>query len=228
VTCSGIGHRYLVDGSEVVALHRVDLAIEPGSSTAIVGSSGSGKSTLLTLLAGLQRPTEGTIRVGATDITALDERSLLRLRATRLAVTPQNPDRNLLPYATAIGNVLFAQRGPRSHGRTELPDAAELLAELGLRHVAETRCDRLSGGERQRLALATALATDPTVLLADEPTSQLDQGNRRAVARLLAGASRDRGITVLAVTHDHDLAEQLDRSVRIADGRLEPADAEQL
>ncbi|RKR73993.1 ABC transporter ATP-binding protein [Frondihabitans australicus] len=222
VVCTGLRHEYVVDGSPVVALDDVSLRVEAGATAAIIGPSGSGKSTLLTLLAGLQRPTAGSVFVGETDLTALDERRLLRLRATRLAVVAQNPFRNLLPYGTCVDNLLFAQRAPRSHGRSDLPAIEPLLDEIGLSRVAGTRCDRLSGGERQRLALAAALATGPSVLVTDEPTSQLDSVTGAAVADLLVSTAVSRGVTVIAVTHDTALASRMDTRFRIADGRLVP------
>ncbi|AMM21472.1 hypothetical protein AX769_16695 [Frondihabitans sp. PAMC 28766] len=223
ITCAGLRHEYVVDGEPVPALDGIELTVPGGTSAAIAGPSGSGKSTLLTLLAGLQRPTSGTIHLGETDLTALSERELLRVRATRLAVVAQNPYRNLLPYASSLDNLEFAQRAPRSHGRRDLPALLPLLDELGLAHLAGTRCDRLSGGERQRLALAAALATGPTALVTDEPTSQLDHVNRAAVADLLVAICAGRGITVVAVTHDRDLASRLGRTVTIDSGRISEA-----
>lgn len=220
VTCTAIRHHYDVDGDTVLALDNVDLTVPAGTTAAIIGPSGSGKSTLLTLLAGLQRPTSGTIHVGNTDLTALSERELLRVRATRLAVVVQNPYRNLLPYASTLDNLHFAQRAPRSHGQRRLPAFSPLLGELGLTHLADTRCDRLSGGERQRLALASALAVGPTVLVTDEPTSQLDESNRSVVADILAGMAETHGITVIAVTHDPVLASRLAVTISLHDGRI--------
>ncbi len=222
VVLTALRHEYVVDGSAVLALDNLSIRVDAGTTAAIVGPSGSGKSTLLTLLAGLQRPTSGTIHLGETELTAASERELLALRATRLAVVAQNPLRNLLPYGTCVDNLRFAQRAPRSHGRRSLPEVEPLLDEIGLTAVASTRCDRLSGGERQRLALAAALATAPTLLVTDEPTSQLDQVNAAAVGEILVAAARDRGVTVIVVTHDVALADRLDRRFTIADGRIVP------
>jgi putative ABC transport system ATP-binding protein len=220
VTCSDLRHHYEVDGKNILALDGIDLDVPAGTSAAIIGPSGSGKSTLLTLLAGLQRPTYGTIHLGNTNLTASTERELLHVRATRLAVVAQNPYRNLLPYGTCVDNLTFAQRAPRSHGRRNLPPIEPLLRDLGLMLVANTRCDKLSGGERQRLALAAALATGPTVLVTDEPTSQLDDANRTRVAELLTALSAARGITLIAFTHDTVLAGCLDRTITLHDGRI--------
>jgi putative ABC transport system ATP-binding protein len=186
----------------------------------VIGPSGSGKSTLMTLLAGLQRPTAGHIYVDADDLTALPERELLRVRAERLGVVVQNPTRNLLPFGDAEDNVRFAQRGPRSYRRRGLPDPAGLLRDLGLDHLSGPRADRLSGGERQRLALAVGVAGAPGVLLADEPTSQLDHANRDRVTDMLTLIAERFGTTVIAVTHDPDVAAGLSRTVGIHDGQL--------
>ena len=214
-------HRYrLGDGEEVVALDEVELEVPAGTSAAVVGPSGSGKSTLLTILAGLQRPTSGQAFIGDLELTALDEVALLAVRGQQLAVVAQNPYRNLLPYATGIENLRFAARGARARGRTGIPDPRELLDRLGLGAVADSRTDRMSGGERQRLALGAGLASNPEVLLADEPTSQLDEANRDVIASLLARIRHDFGVTVLVVTHDPAVAAGLDRRFAMNAGRL--------
>jgi ABC-type lipoprotein export system ATPase subunit len=221
-----LSHVYSVDGAEVFALQEVDLEFAAGGTTAILGPSGSGKSTLLTLLAGLQRPTSGRILLDAAnaapvDLTRLPERDLLRVRAEQLSVVVQNPVRNLLPYGDAQDNIRFAQRGPRSYARRRaLPDPAELLAELGLDGLRGTRADQLSGGERQRLALALGVAAAPGVLLVDEPTSQLDARNRDRVTELLTVINQRLGTTIIAVTHDPEVAAGLGRSISISEGRI--------
>jgi putative ABC transport system ATP-binding protein len=220
VRCVQLRHVYRVDGEDLVALDEVAFTVAPGTSAAVVGPSGSGKSTLMTLVAGLQRPTSGRIIVGETDLTRLSERALLRVRAGQLAVVAQNPSRNLLPYGDAIDNIRFAQRGARSYGRTGLPEPAELLDRLGLRSLEGARADRLSGGERQRLALAAGIASAPGVLLADEPTSQLDATSRDLVVELLRRINTEFGTTVIAVTHDPDVAHRLGRTLTIDEGRL--------
>ncbi len=220
VRCEQLRHVYRVGDEELVALDDVDLALEPASIVAIMGPSGSGKSTLMTLLAGLQRPTSGRVFVGEDEISALTERELLRVRARHLGVVVQNPSRNLLPFGDAADNIRFGQRGARSYGARDLPAPGELLARLGLDHLAGSRADRLSGGERQRLSLAVGMASLPGVLLADEPTSQLDLANRDRVTELLRRIGTEFGTTVIAVTHDPDVAAGLGRTVAISEGRL--------
>jgi ABC-type lipoprotein export system ATPase subunit len=207
---------YEVDGEQVHALRGVDLEVAAGESVALLGPSGSGKSSMLTLLAGLQRPTSGRALLGGQDVTAMTERQLLALRARHVGVVVQGPARNLLAYANAEDNVRFAQRAAR--GRSMRPPA-ELLASLGLSHVRRSRLGALSGGEQQRLSLAVGLAGAPDVLLADEPTSQLDAENRGHVVDMLVSAAAG-GTTIVIVTHDEHLAAQVDRAIYLRDGEV--------
>jgi len=219
VRCEHVRRVYDADGDEVVALDGVTFDLPAGSATAIIGPSGSGKSTLMTILAGLQRPTSGHVFVGDTDLTTLSEAGLLTLRASSLAVVVQNAHRNLIPYGSADDNLRFAQRG--AVRQRALPNRGDLLAQLGLGALADVRVDRMSGGERQRVALATGLATDPAVLLVDEPTSQLDETNRDAIVELLRVINTEQGVTIITVTHDPIVAHRLGRSIAISDGVID-------
>lgn len=212
---------YEVDGEQVHALRGIDLTIAAGESIALLGPSGSGKSSLLALLAGLQRPTSGRALVGGYDVSALSERELLVLRAREIGVVVQGPARNLLPYANAEDNIRFAQRAVPRDRRSGLRSATELLEALGLGHVRRSRLGALSGGEQQRLSLAVGLAGAPALLLADEPTSQLDAVNRAHVVDLLSTAAAE-GTTIVLVTHDEHLAQQVDRSIHLRDGQVVP------
>lgn len=220
VELESAAHIYRTPSLEVFALRGVDLAVSPGQTVALVGPSGSGKSTLLLLLAGLLRPSAGTVRVAGQDLGKLGERDLLALRRTHVGVLLQGSGRNLLPYASVEENLTFAQRRTRLRPAERRRRRAEVLAAVGLDTAGRRRAALLSGGEQQRLALAVALAAAPSVLLADEPTSQLDEPNARLVAGLLRD-TRDRfGTTVIAVTHDERLAEGFDRTVAMRDGRI--------
>jgi putative ABC transport system ATP-binding protein len=218
VRCADLGHVYHVDGEDVVALHDLRLTIYAGESVAIFGPSGSGKSTLMTLLAGLRRPTSGQLYLGGDDITRMTERDLLRLRGQRIGVVVQKPGRNLLPYGTAEENIRFAQSGAGRYRRRTLPQPADLLTRLGLQELSGQTAGRMSGGEQQRLAVALAMAGAPGLLLADEPTSQLDTANRDRVVELLRRISSEFGTTVVAVTHDSEVAQALGRKITITDG----------
>jgi ABC-type lipoprotein export system ATPase subunit len=224
VVCEQVTHVYSDDaGAEVVALERVDLQVGAGDAVALVGPSGAGKSTLLTLLAGLVRPTAGRVVVAGTDLGRLSERELLRVRAQSLGVVLQTPGRNLLPYASARTNVGFAQRSSTASraGRADEVDA--LLEAVDLLPWARTAARHLSGGQQQRLALAVALAGDPPLLLADEPTSQLDRATGEIVLRLLLRAREQRGTALVVVTHDPEVSRRLDVEHTILDGRLHTA-----
>ena len=221
VRCETVRHVYRdTDGAEVVALDDVDLEVAPGQAVALVGPSGSGKSTLLTVLAGLVRPTSGRVSIAGTDLAGLGERALLGLRARSLGVVLQTPGRNVLPYASARRNVAFAQRAGDGSRDARRSEADALLDAVGLLPQAATAARHLSGGQQQRLALAVALAGDPPLLLADEPTSQLDRATGEIVLELLLRAREERGTALVVVTHDREVSARLDVEHAIADGRL--------
>jgi putative ABC transport system ATP-binding protein len=224
VHCASVHHVYQVDGNDVLALDDVDLTVRAGEGVAVLGPSGSGKSTLLTLLAGLLRPTSGRLYIGADDISAMTERDMLAFRANQIGVVVQGPGRNLLPYGTAEDNIRFAQRGVRRFRRAEGADPTDLLERLGLGALSGQVSGRMSGGEQQRLAVALAMSNSPGLLLVDEPTSQLDRPNRDRVVELLRTVTARFGTTVLAVTHDSDVASALGRTVTIERGRIDDRD----
>ena len=216
--CEDLCHVYESAAGPAVALDGLTMTVGAGESLAVLGPSGSGKSTLLAVLAGLLRPTSGRVYVGGDDITAMNERELLELRAQRLGVVLQDPPRNLLPYATAEDNVRFAQRGVRGFRRASLPGPGELLDALGLADLAGRPVAAFSGGEQQRLAVAMGMANSPGLLLVDEPTSALDARSREAVVALIGAIGRRFGTTVVVVTHDPDVARGVGRSITITQG----------
>lgn len=221
VVCDHVSHTYRDDaGTEVTALDEVDLVVAPGEAVALVGPSGAGKSTLLTMLAGLARPERGSIRVNDHEITGMSEGALRRLRAREIGMVLQTPGRNVLPYATARENVIFAQRSGKVGRADRRAEAAELLDTVGLAQHMDRPARFLSGGQQQRLAVAVALAGQPAVLLADEPTSQLDRHTGDAVVELMLAARERRGTTLVVVTHDHHLSDALDVAYTIHDGTL--------
>jgi ABC-type lipoprotein export system ATPase subunit len=229
VACHGLVHIYRLEGNDVVALSGVDLDVAAGEVVGLLGPSGSGKSTLLNLFAGLLRPSAGRLTVGTHEIARMDERGLARMRAGDVGVVLQGAMRNLLPYASPIDNVRFAQRGARRLGRdtsdedeapTLLLEPDEVLGLVGLGDVATTGLAQLTPGQRQRLAVAVGLAGRPGLLLLDEPTSQLDHEGRDEVLTAVMDVNRDLGTTVVAVTHDPDVAQRLPRTVTIRDGRV--------
>ncbi len=220
VRCDSVVHIYRAAGLEVVALRGVDLAVAPAETVALLGPSGCGKSTLLSLLAGLLRPSAGQVLVAGRDIGRLGERELLGLRRSTVGVLLQNAGRNLLPYASAVDNLTFAQRGADRRRRARRARAAELLEAVGLPDAANKPVHALSGGEQQRLSVAVSLANGPSVVLADEPTSQLDAASATQVVGRLRLA-RDRwGTAVVVVTHDPLVASAMDRTLTMRDGRV--------
>jgi len=216
----GVVHLYEHEGADIVALRGVDLDIAAGEMVALLGPSGMGKSTLLRLLAGLMRPSAGQIWVGDTELSRLSRRGLQELRASEISYVLQETGRNLLPFATAAQNVWFAQRGGRRSRPRPTPDPVELLGMLGLAEVAHRRVAELPRGVQQKVALAAGVACSPRLLLADEPTSQLESAARAQVVALLRAINHQLGTTVILVTHDPAVAGAFPRSLIIRDGRV--------
>ncbi len=218
VVCSGLVHVYPGEEDAIVALRNVDLVVRGGEMLALLGPSGSGKSTLLALLSGLLHPTGGKVLVAGHDLSRMDERALSRLRSTELALLLQDPLHNLLPYATAIENLAFAQRGARSRRWPLRYTPAELIDVFDLGAVARRPVHQLSGGEQQRVAMASVVSTSPRVVLADEPTTQLDHAGRDRLMAALRRAHDLTGATVIVVTHDPAVAAALPRTLTISHG----------
>jgi ABC-type lipoprotein export system ATPase subunit len=224
IVCDNLVRIYKTEGVEVVALQGLDLLVGKGELIAIVGASGSGKSTLLNVLSGLDVPTAGVARVAGTDLLSMTHRDRLRYRREVVGFVWQQTGRNLLPYLTAKENVLLpmrvAGRAAAARGRRARSDRAdELLDLLGVAGCAGRRPAELSGGEQQRVAIAVALANRPQVILADEPTGELDSEGSEQVFEALRGVNRELGVTAVIVTHDPAVSEQVDRTVGIRDGR---------
>ena len=210
---------YRMEGVEVRALDGIDVTVGRGDSLAIMGPSGSGKSTLLGLLGGLDRPTSGSLKFAGREATRLSDDELARVRNQVVGFVFQNFQ--LLPRTSALGNVglPLVYRGI---GRAERRRrATEALEGVGLGHRLQHRPSQLSGGEQQRVAIARALAAEPAMLLADEPTGNLDSRSGEEVLELLARLRAERGVAVVVVTHDADVARRFDRTVLVRDGRLE-------
>jgi putative ABC transport system ATP-binding protein len=218
VEALGVSKVYRLDGVEVRALDGVDLVVERGDSVAIMGPSGSGKSTLLGLLGGLDRPTSGTMRFDGRDITGLSEDELASVRNQVVGFVFQSFQ--LLARTPAVANVglPLVYRGLGRGERRRL--ATEALQSVGLGHRLQHRPSQLSGGEQQRVAIARALVTEPAMLLADEPTGNLDSRSGEEVLDLLARLHGDRGLAVVVVTHDQGVAARFRRRVTLRDGRL--------
>lgn len=219
IRLTSVSRRYGDGDGGVSALDGVSLGFEQGTFTAVMGPSGSGKSTLLQCAAGLDRPTSGSVRLGATELTALSERRLTLLRRERIGFVFQSY--NLLPSLTAEQNVVLPLRlaGHRI-SRASKARAREALRRVGLDERARHRPAQLSGGQQQRVALARALITRPEVLFADEPTGALDSRTGREVLTLLRALVDTEGRTIVMVTHDPVAASYADRVVFLVDGRV--------
>jgi putative ABC transport system ATP-binding protein len=205
--------------NKVAAVDGISLRIEQGQFASIVGQSGSGKTTLLSLLGALEKPTSGSIEVDGQDITKLGDHSLIRYRARKIGFVFQSY--NLVPNLTAIENVMLPMLFTHVPKLQRQARAQELLTRVGLMSDKQSRKPgRLSGGEQQRVAIARALANQPTLILADEPTGNLDSKNGEIVFRLLRDLSRSEKTTVVIVTHDQSIADKADKVFRLSDGKL--------
>jgi putative ABC transport system ATP-binding protein len=201
---------------KVRALDRINLTVGTGEFVAVTGPSGCGKSTLLSLLAALDVPDSGTIRIGPYDLGHLADPDRFRRQEVGLVFQLHN----LLPRLTVLENVEIVMMGSDRPHSERTGHAKELLSELGLAGLADRRPPQLSGGERQRVAVARALANDPSLLLADEPTGSLDSRSVETVLTLFEALRSDRGVTVLLVTHDDDVAASADRTISMLDGKV--------
>jgi putative ABC transport system ATP-binding protein len=213
--CDSLGRTYLSGGRELTVLKDISFQVGPGGFVAVVGPSGSGKTTLLGLLAGLDRPTTGRVRLDGEDLGRLDEDALARLRGEKVGFVFQAFQ--LIPTLTARENVQvpLELRGDRATGVAD-----ELLSRVGLAERGHHYPAQLSGGEQQRVALARAFSNRPRILFADEPTGNLDATTGAGIIDLMVELNRDLGTTLVLVTHDLDLAGRARRTIRLADGRI--------
>ena len=219
VRAVGLTRRYKMGDSSVDALRGVDLAIAHGEFVALVGPSGSGKSTVLNLIGGLDRPTSGEVWINGTELSASDERALTRHRRQHVGFVFQSF--NLLSRLTAEENVALPLMFSGVPEKERLARARELLEQVGLGLRLDHRPTQLSAGGQQRVAIARALVGQPALLLADEPTGNLDTTTGAEIMSLLKELNQERGLTLLVVTHDPEVAAFADRVVRLRDGRVE-------
>jgi ABC-type lipoprotein export system ATPase subunit len=219
IACDNMVKIYKVADLEVVALQGLDLLVDRGEFIAIVGASGSGKSTLMNILAGLDVPSAGKATVAGHDLLGMNAAERTRYRRRVIGFVWQQTGKNLLPYLSAVENVevpMILDGTPGKHRRAR---ALELLELVGLADRAAHRPNRLSGGEQQRVAIAVALANAPEVLLADEPTGELDTKTSHELFDMMRAINHDLGVTIVVVTHDPLVSGQVSRTVAIRDGR---------
>jgi len=211
---------YKTKDAEVLALQGLDLVIERGEMMAIIGNSGSGKSTLLNMIGGLDKPSAGRLFVDGKDLFKLKEKELTDYKAVTVGFVWQNNARNLIPYLTALENVMMPMQFNSVNAiRFKRMRALELLDLVELGDKYKHRLSQLSGGEQKRLAIALALANSPTVLLADEPTGNLDTRSTKIVLDMLRDINKELGTTIVIVTHDSEVSKSVERVVRIRDGK---------
>ncbi|HEX5402598.1 MAG TPA: ABC transporter ATP-binding protein [Pseudonocardiaceae bacterium] len=219
VVCDQLVRIFTADGVEVQALQGLDMLVSERELTALVGASGSGKSTLLSILGGLDKPTAGTVRVAGHNLAELGPSEWLDYRRHTVGFIWQQTARNLVPYLTAHQNAQLPMKFAGVRRKARRDRALELLETVGVGYCRDRYPRQMSGGEQQRVAIATACANDPRLLLADEPTGELDSHTAGDVFGALRAVNRDLGTTVLIVTHDIEVAGQVDRTIAIRNGR---------
>lgn len=217
ILCEDLVRIYSTDGVEVQALQGLNLRVDPGDVVALVGASGSGKSTLLNILSGLDKPTGGRALVSGVDLLSMTRQQRISYQRHVVGFVWQQTSRNLLPYLTAAENIALPLVISNRKHRQDRVD--ELLEVLDIADCRDRRPTQMSGGQQQRTAIAVALSNDPSVLLADEPTGELDDAMSAEVLEAMRDASTRLGVTVLIVTHDPTIADHVQRTVQIRDGR---------
>ncbi|MGB1253272.1 MAG: ATP-binding cassette domain-containing protein [Candidatus Promineifilaceae bacterium] len=220
ISCEGLIKQFSLGDTEVIALQGLDLTVQAGEMIGIVGVSGSGKSTLMNVLGGLIQPTAGRARVGEYDLLNLKGRALDRYRREEIGFVWQQGARNLIPYLSAVENIVYPMTLAGRSKRERQARAAQLLEMVGLSGRANHHIPTLSGGEQQRIAIGVALANEPLILLADEPTGELDTATSLKIYAMLRELNETLGLTILIVSHDPTIARHVDRVVLLRDGRL--------
>ncbi|WP_063795901.1 ABC transporter ATP-binding protein [Peterkaempfera griseoplana] len=219
IECASLVRIYRTAKLEVQALQGLDLRVAEGEFTALVGASGSGKSTLLGILSGLDSPTAGSVKVAGRELAGLSRRERLAYRRETVGFIWQSPPRNLLPHLTSLENVALPQTYLGVSCKARRTRALDLLETMGVAYCRDRVLGQMSGGEQQRVAIAVALANKPAVLLADEPTGELDSDSAAQVLAALREAGAEHGVTTLIVTHDEGVSGQVQRTIAIRDGR---------
>ena len=220
IDCRDLFKIYKRADLEVVALRGLDLSVESGELIAVIGTSGSGKSTLLNILAGLDRPSAGQVLVGTRDLLDVSDSDLVMYRRLEVGFVWQATARNLLPYLSVSDNIELPMALTGQPSKARRAWSEELLESLGMADKAKRFPYQLSGGEQQRAAIAVGLANKPPLLLADEPTGELDTENADAIFEMIRGLNRSYGVTVVTVTHYAGVSQFVDRVVHIRDGRI--------
>lgn len=220
IICDGLVKIYKTDELEVMALQGLDFKIRKGEILAVIGKSGSGKSTLMNIIGGLERPTAGKIIVDGTNLSDMREQQMVDYRKNFVGFVWQKSSRNLFGYLTSKENIENALNFTKMSNAEKSQKAKELLEMVGMTHKSNSYPSELSGGEQQRIAIAVALANNPKILLADEPTGAVDTNTGNRILEVFHELNQKLGITIIIVTHDMRLASKVDRTVMISDGKI--------
>ena len=220
VVCDNLVKIYKTDEVEVMALQGLELVIYRGEIISIIGKSGSGKSTLMNIIGGLEHQTAGSIVVDGINLSEMSERDMVKYRKKKIGFVWQKSSRNLYFYLTALENIEVAMNFTKTSAAEKRQKALKLLEMVGLLHKKDSYPAQMSGGEQQRAAIAVALANDPDILLADEPTGAVDSATSNVIQDLFRKLNKEMGLTIIIVTHDISLAAKVDRVVMISDGKI--------
>lgn len=220
IVCDGLVKIYKTTEIEVMALQGLDMVIKKGEFMSVIGKSGSGKSTLMNIIGGLEKPSAGKIIVSGKNLADLSEKEMVKYRKKTIGFVWQKSSRNLLPYLTCKDNIESAMNFTKKSAKEKSKRALELLEMVGMIHKKDSFPGQMSGGEQQRVAIAVAIANDPDILLADEPTGAVDTRTSNVIQDLFRKLSKELGITVIIVTHDMKFADKTDRVVMISDGKI--------
>lgn len=220
INCDGLVKIYMSDKLKVMALQGLDLEIAEGEMVAIIGKSGSGKSTLLNMIGGLEVPTAGRLFINGKDMASYKEKEMVEYRKSTVGFVWQKSSRNLFFYMTVIENVMAPMYFTKGKNDNRRSRAMKLLEQVGMEAHADKYPDQLSGGEQQRVAIAVALANNPKILLADEPTGAVDSRTSDMIFELFKKLNEELGLTILIVTHDIALASKVQRVLMISDGKV--------
>ncbi len=220
IRCDSLVKIYKSEDVEVMALQGLDLEIKKGELMAVIGKSGSGKSTLMNMIGGLERPSAGKLYIDGKDLFTLSDNEMVEYRNKKVGFVWQKSSRNLVPYMTAVENIevpmYFTKKSPKDMRKKAL----ELIEKVGMLHKKDSYPEQMSGGEQQRIAIAVALANEPDILLADEPTGAVDSKTSNKIQDLFRSLNKELGITIIIVTHDISLANKVNRVVMISDGKI--------
>lgn len=220
IRCDSLVKIYKSEDVEVMALQGLDLEIKKGELMAVIGKSGSGKSTLMNMIGGLERPSAGKLYIDGKDLFTLNDSEMVEYRNKTVGFVWQKSSRNLVPYMTAVENIEVPMYFTKKGAEDMRKRALELLERVGMLHKKNAYPGQMSGGEQQRIAIAVALANEPDILLADEPTGAVDSKTSNKIQDLFRSLNKELGITIIIVTHDISLANKVGRVVMISDGKI--------